>query len=133
MAAISVDALSKAIDKELKTFVEASGQVVDAATKQAAKDGVRFLHSASPKRSGNYAASWAEKKGETSRMSQYSRVIYSKAPNYRLTHLLENGHAKVLWGHRTGERVPGIAHIAPAEAVATENMVRYIKEGIDTI
>ncbi len=72
---------------------------------------------------GKYAKSWASKKTkETSDSIQYT--VHSKN-RYRLTHLLENGHAK-----RGGGRVRAIPHIAPAESKGAEQLVRDIERDL---
>ena len=51
--------------------------------------------------------SWSYKRDENlSGRHRYDMVVYSQKPEYRLTHLLEKGHAK-----RNGGRVDGIPHI----------------------
>lgn len=73
---------------------------------------------------GDYAKSWASKKDAGS-TAEYSRVIYAKAPFYRLTHLLEFGHAKV-----NGGRVEGRPHIAPAEQRAAQKLEQRLLDAI---
>lgn len=58
---------------------------------------------------GDYAKSWVETKNPQKYKNKFSRIVHSRAPEYRLTHLLEFGHAKV-----NGGRVEGRPHIAPA-------------------
>ena len=55
-------------------------------------------------------------------------VIYAQAPHYRLTHLLEKGHAL-----RNGDRSRAFPHWKPAEEAAIEyfeeNVIRRIQNG----
>ena len=54
-------------------------------------------------------------------------VIYSSAPNYRITHLLENGHLT-----RNGtSRVKAYPHWAPAEEVAIKDFESELIQGIE--
>ncbi|MCI6692505.1 MAG: HK97 gp10 family phage protein [Clostridium sp.] len=80
----------------------------DGVTKKTAKN----LKQTSPKKTGDYRKGWrvTDIKGK--------KIIHNKT-DYQLTHLLENGHAKV-----SGGRVAPKVHIRPAEEQA-------IKEYID--
>lgn len=69
--------------------------------------------SETPRKTGDYARSW-KIKPEKSRLRMHT-TIYSDKPEYRLTHLLEHGHAK-----RGGGRVEGHPHIAPVEKWAND-------------
>ena len=72
---------------------------------------------------GTYKKSW-RKKTEKGRLS-VSSIIYSNK-EYRLTHLLENGHAK-----RGGGRTAPIPHIRPVEEWANDEVLRKIKEKLE--
>ena len=85
---------------------------------KAAKDTAKDLRQTSPKKSGDYARSWSAKQ------QNGGWVVYNKE-HYRLTHLLENGHAK-----KNGGRVDGIPHIAPAEKNAERNLIKRIEVAI---
>lgn len=73
---------------------------------------------------GDYAKSWTSKK-DVGSTTEYSRVIYAKAPFYRIAHLLERGYAKV-----NGGRVEGRPHIAPAEQRAAQKLERRLLDAI---
>lgn len=64
-----------------------------------------------PTLTGEYASAWRAKTEH--RDGQTVCTVYqSKKPG--LTHLLEKGHAKFIFGRPTGEYVPGYPHIEPA-------------------
>lgn len=76
-------------------------------------------------KTGKYAKSWQSKKvNETAISIEYN--VYSKK-YYMLTHLLEFGHEKVLWGKRmAGQRVRGYPHIEPAERATANEFQKYV-------
>ena len=74
---------------------------------------------------GEYAISWTTDKVNPTRYST-ATIIHSVAPFYRLTHLLEKGHAKA-----GGGRVKGRKHIKPAEENAVKKLEEKIKEVIN--
>lgn len=76
-----------------------------------------------PKDTGAYAKSWSVKNvKETS--NSIELVLHSRN-RYQLSHLLEFGHAK-----RGGGRVPGKAHIAPAEERAGRTLEQEIEKAL---
>lgn len=132
MATVNVDQLANEVLKELEVFHNATEEVVKKAVERSSKLTVAELNSTSPVRKrggGAYAKSWAVKKDKKlTGKFKYSTVVYSKSPHYRLTHLLEFGHAS-----RNGGRVKAQVHISPAEESAAKNLRLYIEEGIKAI
>ena len=92
---ISIDDLAKTIESEVRNWTKDVVDDIDDIKKDITKNGVKQLRESSPKRTGDYAKNWTSQK-----LKNGDQVIYQKAPTYRLTHLLENGHAK-----RNGGRV----------------------------
>ena len=87
----------------LEQVDETAKEVAEKAINDTAKEAVSKLQSNSPKRSDKYAKGWT-KKNE----GKMDVIVHNKV--YRLTHLLEKGHAK-----RGGGRVAARVHIAPVE------------------
>ena len=102
-------AISKIVDEYSDEVKKAGAEAADIASKQA----VSVLKKTSPKRTGKYRRSWTRKK------IARGYIVHNKT-YYRLTHLLNNGHAK-----RNGGRVPGDNHITNAE---TETVKLFIEE-----
>ena len=123
---IRADELAQAIVRELSEFEEATEETVKNAVDKAAKNAVSALKADSPKRTGKYARSWADKIDSSKKARVYTRIVYSKAPYYRLTHLLEKGHKA-----RNGRFVSARVHISPIEKNAINDVIQGIKDGID--
>lgn len=118
---MKVDQLADAVAKAL---LEYSQDVADATKEECvdvAQNSVDLLRATSPRRpgSGKYARGW-KKKTTFEDKGNIRVTVYNT--RYMLTHLLENGHAKV-----NGGRVNGIPHIEPAERKATEQLEDKVK------
>ena len=74
-------------------------------------------------RSGKYRKGW------TVTFNQLRYGLEATVHNrvYMLTHLLESGHAKWLWGKDTGEQVQAFPHIAEVNKRAQEMLEQEIK------
>ena len=115
---IKAEDLTREIQKRLKQYVEDVKVNSQEAAEEVAKITVEDLKENSPVGPGrkgiHYYKNW------TFESYRGGAIVYNKAPSYRLTHLLEKGHAK-----RNGGRVHGKPHIAPAEERAVD---RYTQE-----
>ena len=121
---ISVDQLSDAVQKELTLYGE---NIIDGVKKQAKKSMdqlVKDTKATAPvgRRSKHYKDSIKGKKtSENDRSVSYT--WYVDGPDYRLSHLLENGHAL-----RTGGRVEGTHFIKNASDPILEQYLKAIEE-----
>jgi len=125
MANVSVDQLAAEIAKGLADYSQDVVEKVNASSEAVGKAAVKQLKQTSPKRYGKYAKSWTMKT-EKVIGQPHTRIIHAKAPYYRLTHLLEYGHAK-----RGGGRVEGKPHIRPAEEMVIKEFVAEVEEAIE--
>lgn len=128
--------LSSAVDELLKEYGDDVWAVMGDAINDTVNEAVSDLHavnSFSPKGSpkGDYSKSWTSEQRMTSRYSKVD-IVYNE-DHYRLTHLLESGHSKVLWGRKTGERVSAYPHIAPINDKAQESVIRKVEKGIKSL
>lgn len=74
-------------------------------------------------RSGNYRRGWRVTFNEM--RYGIEATVHNKV--YQLTHLLESGHAKFLWGRATGEDVQAFPHIANVNDEAQRKLEEEIK------
>lgn len=124
MARINIDSFATAVIQELNAYREVTIETMKKAVTETAKQTAAELRDTSPEGdTGEYAKHWSYKRdSELKGRNKYSMVVYSKKPEYRITHLLENGHAK-----RNGGRVEGIKHIKPAEEHAKEILMERLE------
>ena len=120
MSSIAIDDLADAIMEELNAYSEEVMEELKADVKQTAKECVQDIKNAAPRLSGDYKKSWKCKTVYES--DNDIRVVVHSAKEYRLTNLLERGHAK-----RNGGRVEGTPHIAPAEKKAEQKLMKKVK------
>jgi len=120
---INIDQLAAEIAKGLREFSGEVVEKVDISSERIGKEAVKMLKKTSPKDSGEYAKGWKMTTFKAKAQPD-KRIIHNK--NGQLTHLLENGHAKV-----NGGRVEGIPHIRPAEEMVIKQFVAEIEEAIE--
>ena len=124
MAKINIDQLAAEIAKELSKYSQEVVEKVNISSEKVGKATVKQLRQTSPKKTGKYAKSWTMTTEKAIGQPDL-RIIHAKAPHYRLTHLLEHGHAK-----RGGGRVEGKPHIRPAEEMVIKEFVAEVEEAI---
>lgn len=126
MAKIDIDKLAITVIQEIQKYADVTHEVVNKAVYETAKETVNELRATSPKDSGDYAESWTYKRDKEARgKNRYNMIVYSEKPNYRVTHLLEYGHAKV-----NGGRTRAFPHIRNAEQNAIEKLESKIRDGV---
>ena len=120
---IQIDGLSKAINDELKLYsssvVTGMKKVNDECMKEFVSDTKRDAPRSNTKRSGKYAKNITSKNRKVN-------TWYVKNPEYRLTHLLKNGHAT-----RNGGRTKAQDFITPNYNKLEVKFEEGIKEVIE--
>lgn len=116
--------MAKDIAEISKILEQYTTEVAESITNKAIEIGdecVKQLKSSNmPNRTGKYRKSW------TKQVRQGSNFINVKVHNkkyYRLTHLLEKGHAT-----RNGGRTKAIPHIAPVEKYAENEFEKSVEK-----
>nr|DAX89284.1 MAG TPA: putative tail component [Caudoviricetes sp.] len=119
------------ISQEIEELLEEYGSRVieklNEAVDEQAKDTVKELKNTSPKRKGKYARGWTVKK--TKDISGGVNAVVHNKRYYRLTHLLENGHA-LKGGTKRARAFP---HIAQAEEMTKSKFLQRLRGKIETI
>ncbi len=117
---VRIDDLADEVMKGLNEYAHLAVDDLKEAVKRAGDTTKAQIEKTAPKRTGKYRKSWSVKK--TRETSDSIKVVVHSKDRYRLTHLLENGHAK-----RGGGRVAAIPHIAPAEQIGEEQLINDVK------
>ena len=126
----SVDNLAKEIEKCLDDFAGVTEEACEKGVSETAKDAVQALRSAHPAGSGEYGSwdkynrGWKVMQTKTDKRYHRKATIHN-ATDYRLTHLLEKGHAKV-----NGGRTRAFPHIAPVAEKCEDELVQNIRKYI---
>ncbi len=130
---IDVDRLSLEVMKTLDVYRDVTIDIMKEAVERTAEETVteirKNIESSGIEDTGSpsYAKSWAKKRDNSlAGRYRYDMVVYSKAPKYRLAHLLEEGHAS-----RNGGRVKAYPHVQPAADFAADRLIQHIKDGIE--
>ena len=117
---VSVDELAAAVVQELQAYSAEVAVALKDVVKSVTKTCVVSLKQSSPKDTGKYAKDWKYKRAHESRNDIRCQIYNDK--HYRLTHLLEDGHAL-----KTGGRAPAHPHIQPAADAASELLEKEVK------
>lgn len=99
----------------MKAYSKEVAEDLEKAKIEVAKLGVRKIKEKSPVKTGDYKRGWRRKKTRT------GQIIHNK-DEYRLTHLLEHGHAK-----RNGGRTKAQPHIKPVEIDLSEEFEAIVR------
>jgi len=120
---VAVGELANAVMKELDDYAKLVTEDMKKAVKKAGTSVKKEIQANAPKDSGAYAKSWSVKNMKENSHA-LELTVYSRN-RYQLAHLLEFGHAR-----RGGGRVPGRAHIAPAEEAGVKQLEAEIERCI---
>lgn len=128
---VPLDKMASEIAKTLSDWSQDIADAMKAAVVEASAEAVRDLKHNSPRRpppvGGAYARDWTRSPLERSRYG-LKYVVHNKH-HYRLTHLLEDGHANA----RGGGRTPAHPHIGLAEARAQDYLEEKARQYINDV
>ncbi len=117
---IRIENLDDAVRELLEEYADMTAETLKTAVDNAGNLAKKEIKATAPVKTGQYAKSWKAKKTKET-ATNYQVTVYSPS-RYRLTHLLEHGHAK-----RNGGRVRAFPHIAPAEEKAEEQLLSELE------
>lgn len=117
---IKPEQLASTVSNFLQAYTEEITLGMKADVKKTADECRDEIKENSPVKTGQYKKGWSEKVAFENHNDL--RIIVHNKKRYQLTHLLENGHAKV-----GGGRVKAIPHIGPAEEHAVAKLQQRIE------
>jgi len=126
---IEIDDLAKAISQELESYSEEVTEKVKEVIDQVADEVMKEIktHVKFKEISGDYVKAFRIKTLENTKYNK-TKVWHVLKPFYRLTHLLEKGHAL-----RNGKRSRAFPHIEYGEKLAQKRLVELTKGAIENI
>ena len=122
----SIQSMADDIKRYMDEYSRLAAYEMKEAVKAAADAAKKEVEANAPVKSGKYAKSWAVKKTKEN-STALELTLHSKT-QYRLTHLLEFGHAL-----RNGGRTEGQVHIAPAETLTEQTLEAEIRKRLEDI
>lgn len=120
---VAVDDLSTVIKRELEEYCSFTAEEVKQIVGEVGENVKKEIQENAPVDTGAYRKSWKVTKAKETATSL--DVVVHSEKRYRLTHLLEKGHAK-----RGGGRVAARVHIAPAEANAEKELIEKVERSL---
>lgn len=127
---LSVLEFESAINSILAEYKGLVDEDLEQVTKAVGKRTVQIvkanISSAGIKGTGDYKKSISVRNSKDNARNLRQSVVYANAPHYRLTHLLEYGHATV-----NGGRTRAFPHWAEADRQAIEEFETRLKEAIE--
>lgn len=117
---IRAENLAAEIHKQLKEYTDEVKETVYDTAMDVSARAVERLQAESPKRTGKYRKKWSRT------TDRNGIIIHQSGKTYRLTHLLEKGHALRRGGRRIGES-PAYPHIAKVERECVDEFVTEIE------
>ncbi len=121
---IRIDQLASEVMAGLTEYADLATEDMKKAVKKAGATVRKEIQANAPKDTGDYAKSWSVKNMKET-ASSLEVAVHSRN-RYQLAHLLEFGHAKC-----GGGRVPGRAHIAPAEEKGVWELEQEIQKALE--
>lgn len=121
---VRIDQLAAAVMEGLTEYADLATEDMKKAVKKAGATVRKEIQANAPKDTGDYAKSWSVK--NVRETANAMEVVVHSRNRYQLAHLLEFGHAK-----RGGGRVPGKAHIAPAEEKGVRELEQEIQKALE--
>lgn len=124
MANVKIDQLAETLATQLGKWSKDVEQDVKKAVDDTMKTLVANTKRDAPVKTGDYKNAISSKVTQN-KGGEYQKTWYVKAPHYRLTHVLEKGHAK-----RGGGRVQPREHIGKNAEIARQEFENKVKEAI---
>ena len=127
---IPIDRMANEIAQTISEYSEDVSDAMRKAVAESSAEAVLDLKRNSQKRvknGGAYAKSWKYSAIQQTR-TVFKNVVHN-AKHYRLTHLLEHGHANA----RGGGRTPAYPHIGLAEQKAIEKLEEKMRQYINDV
>lgn len=125
---IRIDKLAQVVDEILDEQTVIATNTLNKVIDETAEATAAHVASLAPVQTGAYKESITWEHVKTTK-SVHVSVIKADAPHYRLTHLLENGHAKVNGGRV--EPSPRSGHWKPGERFAIADVVVKLKKELE--
>lgn len=129
MKTVSADQFATAMKDALKDYEEAVSKEATNAVVRIGRKTPEYVKDAASRIGGTeYKNSF---KCKVKKKRTYSEAVVYSPKHYQLTHLLENGHYLVCFGHPTGKMTRAFPHWAEAEEKAVQELEKAVKEAIE--